>query len=266
MSFYGKAFEYNGVSSEEFGLMTYSFDGSGETHEFASTVTIQEDLIPSRAKPMFYGVTYEQKQELTLEFGVNQKRLDEGRYLDREEMSLIASWLSGHSDYKWLMIDQEDMQTVRYRSIVTSLSPIEDGGVCWGMKAVFTCDSPYGYRIPQTYTFRLNGTKSIQLLNESSHNGYYYPRLVWEIEQAGSLIISNSSDGGRTFSLSDIPQSAKKVEIDGDCQTITCTGGLNLYPNCNYKFLRLKRGYNMLVATGIGVLRLICEFPVNIGG
>lgn len=266
MAFYGKAFEYDGVSCEEFGLMMYSFSGGGETQEFASTVTIQEDAIPSREKPLFYGVTYEQKQEIVIEFGVSQARLDRHQPLDREEMSLIASWLTGHGDYKWLMIDQDDMQAVRYRCIVTSLTPVEDGEECWGMQAVFTCDGPYGYRVPQTYSFRLNGTKNISFLNEGSHNGYYYPKIIWEIEKAGSLVISNSSDGGRTFSLTDVPQSAKKVTIDCDHQVITCEGELNLYPKCNYKFLRLKRGYNMLIVTGTGVLKLICEFPVNIGG
>ena len=97
-------------------------------------------------------------------------------------------------------------------------------------------------------------------------NGYYYPEIEIEMPTGGDFSIINDTDGGRISGFSSVPESVTKIHVDNDHCLITNNQDLNIYPYFNMKFFRLKRGYNNLRVTGNGVLRLICEFPVNPGG
>lgn len=56
------------------------------------------------------------------------------------------------------------------------------------------------------------------------------------------------------------------ISIDNQNQIITSSTGDNLYPYFNKKFFRLARGDNRLKITGTGKLKILCSFPVNVGG
>ena len=266
MAFYGKTFIFNSVPCEAYELEMYNIGSTGQGGgEFASTVSIEEEVVGNRWKPYFYGTKYEDKLELEMVFGVNQRRLDEEKYLDRFEINEIATWLTGHNDYKWLEIDQLDTQHYRYRCMCTGLSIISYGRVPMALQATFICDSPYAYMYPQEFTYTVNGTLTISFFNQSSVNGYYMPDL--EISQAGGTFsIKNVTDGNRIFSLTGYPASCTHVYVDNDHGVITNNQDLNLYPYFNYNFFRLKRGFNELQITGSGTLTIKCSFPVNAGG
>lgn len=267
MAFWGKKFIFNDFPCEEFGLMLYDVgnDQQGEG-TFASTVSVVEETVGSRWKPWFYGVKYENKLQMEIVFGVDERRLDKEKYLDRYEIDEIATWLTGHDKYHWLEIEQEDMEYVRYKCIISELSIVSYGNIPWAMKASIECDSPYAYMYPQSFTYDINGTQQIEFLNESSHNGYYMPVLDISMSSGGTISITNNSDGGRTFMLRDVPASASNIHVDNDTCVITNNADLNLYPYFNFKFLRLVRGYNSLSVTGNCRLTITCEFPVNAGG
>ena len=197
---------------------------------------------------------------------VNQRRLDLEKYLDRYEIDEIASWLTGHNSYHWLEIEQEDMEYIRYRCIVSDLSIVSYGNIPWAMKATIICDGPYAYMYPQDFSYNVNGSMEFSFINESSHNGYYMPILEFKPRTGGSLTIENITDHNRLFSLSEIPAGAASVVINNDTGVITNSLGVNLYPNFNFKFFRLVRGYNRIKVTGNGTLIIRCEFPINAGG
>lgn len=267
MAFWGKSFVFNGFPCEDFDLMLYDVGGESQGEgAFASTVSIVEEVVGNRWKPWFYGVKYENKLQMDIVFGVNENRLDKEKYLDRYEIDEIASWLTGHDKYMWFEIDQDDMEHVRYRCMVTDLSIVSYGNIPWAMKATLVCDSPYAYLYPQTFTYSINGTKKIEFLNEGSHNGYYMPILDITLNGEQSISITNETDGGRTFELNNVPAAATDIRVNGDTCVITNNANLNLYPYCNFKFLRLVRGYNTLSITGKCTLKILCEFPVNAGG
>ena len=92
MSFFGRSFVFNSIPCEAYELMMYDV-GSAEQGggEFASTVTIEEEVVGNRQKPYFYGVKYDRKLELQLVFGVNQRRIDSQKFLDRYEIDQIAN-------------------------------------------------------------------------------------------------------------------------------------------------------------------------------
>lgn len=267
MAFWGSKFIFNDFPCEEFGLMLYDIGNETQGEgTFASTVSIVEEVVGTRWKPWLYGVRYEKKLEMEIVFGVDEKRLDQGKYLDRYEIDEIASWLTGHDKYHWFEIEQADMEYVRYHCMVSNLSIVSYGNIPWAMKATLICDGPYAYLYPQEFTYTVDGTQEIEFLNESSHNGYYMPIIDIEMTGGGTISITNETDNGRTLKLTNVPASVQSIHIDNDTCVITDDADVNLYPYFNFKFLRLVRGYNTLTIKGNCTLTIRCEFPINAGG
>lgn len=286
MAFYGCKFTFDGVSCDEHQLMIYNVGNSqqGQT-EFAHTVSIQDEVVGNHWKPLFFGVTYENKLEGEIVFGLNQERIDRQEHLTRQEMANISSWLAGHQDYKWLEIEQDDLIGIRYRCMVTELKVVETDGVPWAFSAVFTCDSPYAYRYPETYTYAVEGDLEVEFDNKSDHNGYYYPvvtlasstyALTDEVDNVlteetskvlttgGTFSIENITDG-RTMTFNGLPTDMPTVTIDCEHGVISASTQENMYKYFNFRFLRLKRGLNKLRFTGNGAVAITCEFPVSVG-
>lgn len=268
MAFWGNSFVFNGIPCDDFDLMIYDVGSTTQSMgTFASTVSIVEESISSRWKPYFYGVKYEGKLEFTMVFGVNQRRIDNEHFLDRYELEAIASWLTGHEEYLWLEVEQRDLDYIRYHCMISGLEIVEHGNIPWALQAKITCDSPYAYLYPQEFTYTINGETTIDFYNESSHNGYFMPQLQIELSNGGDFSIVNLSDKAiREFKFTDIPKSISIVNVDNDRCIITNNQDINIYQNFNFKFLRLVKGENLLKVTGRGKLKLICEFPVNVGG
>ena len=267
MAFWGGAFVFDGIPCEEFELMIYDIGNHTQSsRKFASTATIVEEKIASRYKPYFYGVTFDNKLKFTLVFGLNEQRVSANDFLTGQEMDTVASWLTGHSEYKWLEIIQPDMEFIRYRCMITDLEVIEYGWIPWAFKATVECDGPFGYERQTEHEYIISGNNQIHFENRSSYNGYYYPTLEIRINSGDKVVIENVTDNGRTLEFTGLPTSASDIKIDCGTGIITGSSGLNLYPYCNLKFLRLKKGENILNISYDGTIKFICEFPINMGG
>lgn len=267
MAFYGSFFLFDGIPCDDFGLMLYDIESAGQSAgTFASVLEIQEEERPTHWRPFFFGAKYTKKLEFDLVFGVNRTRLDQRKFLDRYELDAVSSWLTGHDCYKYLSVVQEDMSYIRYNCMISDLEVIEYGLIPWALKAKIICDSPYAYLPPEVFSFQVSGEKTVTVLNESSHNGYYLPIIEFKKESGTSLDICNMTDSGRTFHLGDIPSGVRTITVDCDLEIIDCDTGENLYDGFNFTFLRLKRGNNTLKITGNGTVNIRCEFPINVGG
>lgn len=66
--------------------------------------------------------------------------------------------------------------------------------------------------------------------------------------------------------FTDIPTSVSAISVDNDRCIINSDNDINLYPYFNFKFFRLVKGLNQLKVSGKGTLRIVCEFPINVGG
>lgn len=267
MAFWGCSFIFNDIPCEEYDLMLYEIGGtSGSSGKFATGVSIMEDKTAYRYTPFFYGTKLEEKLKFQLVFGVNEKRIEANQYLGRDELEAIATWLTGHDKYMWLYINQDDLTQIGYRCIITSLEIIEFGLLPYALKASVECDSPYGYLPPQSFEYDIDGTKTIRFINDSSHNGYYKPKIVISPTTRTSFKIKNMTDGGRELAFTNIPTSVHDIDVDNDHEIVSFRNeDINPYPYFNFTYLRLKRGVNELLVTGDGKLTINCEFPVNTG-
>ena len=266
MAFYGTSFIYDGVPCDQFDLEIYNIGGASQpAGKFSSAVSIIEESLNAKYKPMFLGTNMDKKMEISLVFGVKEQRIDEKIFLDENEQEQIASWLTGHNEYKYLEITQPILKDVRFKCICTSLEKIEVGMRTYGFAATFTCDGPYGYRYPQTFRYEIDGTKTILFDNISGHNGYYKPKLIYIPSSGGTFSIVNATDDDYAVRLTGLPGGTGRITMDNEHCILESANGVNLYPYSNFHFLRLKRGYNSLTVTARGTLILICEFPYNCG-
>lgn len=267
MAFYGCEFTFDGLPCSEFGLMLYNMEMASQSDVTFKTGEVHEDRIASRYDALMYGLSQNEPLEFTLVFGANTRSIDAGAHLDRFEIEAIAAWLTGHSTRKWLTIVQEDMEAFRYKCLISDLKLITYGELPWAFSCTVSCDSPFGYTFPEEYEFEVSGSKEIILRNRSTYNGFYKPIIEISMSGGDSVSITNASDSDRTFSFKGLPAGEPLfIYIDNKNQVITNNLDINLYPNFNMKFFRMKRGDNHLVINGNCKIKFICEFPVNIGG
>lgn len=267
MSFYGSSFSFDGISCEEYGLMLYDFNTTSQGNsEFAKGMEIQEDRIPGRTRSLFYGTYYKQSLEFTLVFGANEYAANMGEDIDRQEMEVIGSWLTGHLEYKPLVIDQQDMDSIVYMCILTDLKVLEYAGNKWAFQCSVHCDSPFARTLPQVFSYTVDGTSEVTLHSRSTSNLPYYPVVQIALNGNGSFSIENQSNENYTFSITNVPQTSDTIYLNGETGVVKAESGLNMYPYINFKFPRLVRGANKLVLTGNGTVTFTCEFPVNVGG
>ena len=253
-------------------LMIYNIGSYSQDDADFSVGEIVEDRIARRYDALHYGLVQNEPLQFTMVFGIDPDDLVGESCFTRAEISKITQWLTGHQDYKILTIDQDDMTDFRFHAMVTGLKLIANGGLPTAFSAEITCDSPFAYRNPITYTSHLTSSGALlSIENESMTNGYFYP--VFTVTMAGASFIQfvNTTDGNRTMRLgtvqNPIPSESATITIDCRNQIITASTGYNLYPGFNMKFLRLAPGTNSITITtdGTGTLSTTCEYPVNIG-
>lgn len=267
MAFYGCYFSFNGIPCTEYGLMMYDFGTKSDSSGALSVDTeIVEDRIARRYTPLHYGTITNEPLEFTMTFGADTNAIDKSEYLDRWDMDAIANWLTAHDKYKWLEITQPDMELFRYKCFITDLKYTEVGKLPWGFTCKVICDSPFAYQYPETYRYVVNGITEIDILNKSSYRGYYKPNLTITLSKGGTFSITNVTDNNRLMQFTGLPTSTTTIHIDTENEIITCDSLANPYQYFNFNFLRLCRGTNHLVLSGVGAIDIVCEFPINIGG
>jgi len=252
-------FSFDGESSLMYGLMLYDFGGTGQDDvSFGNKASIVETRTNNRIQPLHFGVNYHKKPlQFKLVFGTDHE-------LDRFEMEDISFWLTGHQEYKWLSIDQPDMETLQFKCLITELKPLTDGWIPYAFEATVTCDCPYAYGFPFEYQYAVNGNLDILFRNESSVRAYLKPILYYQ--GSGELSIVNHDDNDREFLLTGIP-SLSNVTIDNNNGIIQETAyGANLYDGFNLNFFRFVHGDNNLTIKGNGSLTISGRFLYNVAG
>lgn len=269
MSFYGDRFIFDGTPCEEFGLILYDVGSSKQSEtSFASNSEFTEDRIARRFDPLFYGTTQNGQLSFPLVFGINPQLAGAGAYFDRWDFEKIASWLTGRDAYKWLEIGDSADCHYRYRCRISDLKVVLAGLYPQVFSCTVTCDSPFAYLPEKIFQYTSTGTLEFMFRNRSTYNGFYKPVVEITLSGAQNFSITNHSDADRVFAFTNIPAAyaTAKITVDNQNQVITSSNGDNLYPCFNKKYFRLVRGDNHLAISGTGSLRIICNFPVNVGG
>lgn len=268
MGFIAKNFSFDHVPCEKYGLRIFDIDSNNNiATPFASSGELQTDTISSKGKTFLYGRSLNRPLEFSLIFGIDPSRVAMNDYFDRYEMNAIATWLIGQNTYKWLEIEQPDLEMIRYHCIISDLEPIQLSWLPWAFSAKIVCDSPYGYRFPKKFNYVCNGSTSISLLSRSTISDFYYPKLDIQLNGSNTVSIINQSCNNVELNFKNMPRSSSAtISVDNDLGIIESSDGMNVYQYCNFGWLPLKRGKNKMLITGKCILDFICEFPVDVGG
>lgn len=254
-------FTFNGESSLSYGLMLYDFgDRTQEEVGFGNKGSIVETRTNNRIQPLHFGVNYHKTPlQFKLIFGTD-------RALDRYELEDISLWLTGHQDYKWLTIDQPDLEMVQFKCLITELTPIMHGWLPVAFEALVVCDCPYAYGAEFSYSYTIKGTTDILFRNESSVREYIKPHLTFSSASGNTkLSIINHNDNDREFCLEGLPAGNTRVDIDNSNGIIREEiSGYNLYKGFNLNFFRLVHGDNNLSVSGDGTLTITGRFLHNV--
>lgn len=284
MAYFGCQFVFDDIPSWEYGLVIYDLGGANEDGDFATPGTIVEDRISSRYAPLHYGVNRNEPLKFQLHFGADPRAVDKREWLDRWEIDAIASWLTEHDNYKYLEIYQQDMDVIRYKCIITDLTYSSYGKYPWAFTCEVTCDSPYAYLVPETYThtFTASTTGSslgarYQVRNLAS-SLYYRPELkIYNMENVDAISICCDSDEGHEFKLKNLSGVGTWIKVDNEHEVLTCQTGINMYDKLDDvpHFFRMVRGNNTVIITVWPKTKnkqfkvtadFVCEFPINVGG
>ena len=272
MSFYGTSMIFDGIACEEMGLIMYDFDShKQEETSFTSNLSILEDRIEGRYRSLFYGGSVNEPLTFTMVLCASEDRAYRNEPFDRWDLQKIASWLTGHTTYKWLSIVQPDMEQIRYRCIITDLKAVEVAGTKWGLSCKVTCDSPFAYLAPRTYSYAIEDSGEFELFSESTYNGCYRPTIDITGHGGGDIsIVVQSVHGSSEFKFVGLPASIGDIHIDCENGVIVTSSGLNAYEyvsfTSGFSFPGFYRGVNHLTISGTGQYDFTCEWPVNVGG
>jgi len=247
--FYGRAFIYDGVPSERYGLYISNIDASAiESSMGSSSMEIVEQKIFRRAQPYFYGATPAPKLQFSFSaFSENE--------MDAEFFQLVQKWLFSPRTYRKLQIDQPDVRDIYFNCLLLDPKLNRVGNLIQGFSCEVSCDSPYALKFPEVTTYTYTTTvvdSTVTYYNGSDDTGsYLYP---------SSLVVSmNNTDGG--FTITNLDDSNRVVSFTGLLgnevltisplyQTISSSTGLKRLANSNKKFLRLVPAVNRLRIQG----------------
>ncbi len=263
-------FTFDGIHSREYGLVAYSISQNSEdSAPFSSGPEIVDEYLFRRFRSFFYGVKRPSKLSFHLYLSIDICRLEEGKYLTRDEIEQVARWLTSPDTYRWLEISQDDMVPYRFRCLITNLELTKFDGDPVGFDATVTCDCPYAYMYPHEYYCHVstNGQESVAINNLSTIERGYRPivKIEYTGNGGGALAIRNLTTG-KSLEIEDIPSGEKSILIDNGLMIISCKNGSNLYKSCNFDFISLQRGMNEIqVETDQPAdVTFICEYPVDI--
>lgn len=252
-------FTFAGQPSELYGL--HVCDIGSRKHgdnPFGNTASIVNTRLPRRVTPLHYGVRYNDSPLTFSLIFASERRLD------RWEMQAVAQWLTGYQDYQWLTISQPDLEDVRFRCLVKTLTPVSVGWYPVAFEAQIECDCPYGYSYPVEREYTAKGTLQALLQIPSSAHEHFLPMLEIEMIGKSDLKIENAANG-RVTQFTGLPSDVK-FTMDNENQILTAEAGeYNLYDFFNFVFFALEPGDNDLTITGNCKIRLSGMYFVNVG-
>lgn len=266
MAFYGKAFIYDSIPSDTYGLFIQDIDAQAINRTMGSTeMEIYEDRTYRRATPYFYGATPSKKLSFSMSaFSENE--------LTAEDFQRVQAWLFSSRAYKKLQIVQYDMQSVYFNCILNKPEIVRVGNKIHGFSCLVDCDSPFAYKFPKTITYTYTDSSVVAsetFYNASDDKGAYLnPKLVITMNAfGGDISITNVTDSSRVFSFTSL-SAGEVLTVDNSLQTILSSTGNKRIGNFNKNYLRLVPGVNHLNISGnVSSISMTTQFIAKkIGG
>ena len=232
-----KGFTFAGKTSDEFGLIMCSFEGSEPSD--TSGGKIEFTKIDSSIQNRWYKTGNANYSEpLQFSFQIVKSTFEP---FDAYDYSSIARWLVRKDGYKDFMITRSDYDNIHF-NVQMNIEPIEVAGNIVGITVNGITDSPFGYNQLITKTIDVNGSDTFSFVDMSDEIGYIYPDIEIEVKDNCDVIITNTHEN-RTFSLKNCVAN-EIIKINGKLLQMTTNANRNLYDNTNYIYPRIANDYD----------------------
>lgn len=253
--FNAEYFTYDGIPSQEFGLIIADFDNSNvkETDAFSPELS----LLKAPGQIRFFHGKVEYSTAPTCEFSVISERI-----IDAGSRSVILSWLVGRKEFLPLEFIGGDNVDYVYFCVFTAAKTIWVNGQCHGFRLTAEFDSQFA-RAPET-TISVAGTQTgVKVMNNSDIDDYVYPLV--EFTGPGVDIVNTTDDPGRHFIFENL-EAGERITVDNELRHISSSiGGPKLENFTSKKWLRLKKGANYLNINSAGTVTITCPSYKMVG-
>lgn len=249
--FIHEKFVFNNIDCSEYGIIVVRPDSNSIETPWGVNRSIIEEKIPSNPIAFFMGV-----EEIPLTIKINIAKVD-GKKWNGKERREIISWLF-LKNYAPL-ISYDDPDIAYYVLINNDVTRVDFGLESGYVELQFRSLAPYGYSYPKSDIYYPSSiihnnihNSIITIENKSNILDYYYPKLRFEMLDAGDLTIQNLTVKGETFKFTGLQQ-GEIIYIDNESRYIESSlqsQGIFRRGNFNKSYLRLTRGKNRLKITG----------------
>lgn len=253
MSYQALNFIYDDIPSEKFGVFICNMDDGMQSSDGGGEVKLITDKTISSDRSYLLGIEYDDMFEFKLTFGRYEPP-------DRHMISLLNTWLVGHSNYKPLRIVQADMSTVYYECIMTDFQISTFGNIPYVFECSVVCNRPYGIGNRQKHSYNIKaGENRIVLRNTSNTSNITMPTLSFTTTKADAeLSIKNVSNNGYETKFTGLAVN-ETLTVDCDLQMITSSLQQRRLQNFNKHWLELLPNVNNLIVTG-DISNLVIEY------
>lgn len=264
--------QYNGLSSESFGIIVGKLNSSGEVNYQTG---INTEHIINKVK-FIDEVFYYGTEKIPLEFELELYKETPFTITDRLN---LHTWLYSGTGYCDLIFNnpdfEETIQADMCEDIVFSCMPVGkmesvNLGQMFGVKLTFLCNKPYPTTKETIQRWDLSDNSGTVLLdpplvNRSNLNEYFWDTQL-EIRLKGSstgVTLTNLSDIGYSIQFSNL-NTSEIITLKNKLGLITSSTGLNRLDKWNFNFLRLVAGVNHIQVTGACEIILTAKYPIII--
>lgn len=245
MSFQGTSFIFNGVPSEQYGLIVTKLGTEEETFSAGANVNPITDKTLRSAEFELLGVEQSEPLSFSIEFS-SQKPLD------AFNRSAINLWLFGQKKYCDLQICQRDLRNFYYHCFLTDPEFVYYDNYAYSIRANVVCDAPWAWEYPRTKRWSFPDTQfnKIRFLNLSNDSNDTLPQVSFTLTRNNTkFTVINHSYNDRRFEWTGL-QGGETISVDCKTGIIISSTGLRRADNFNKKFLRLINGNNDLECIG----------------
>lgn len=265
MAIFGKYFEFNGKSSESFGLTIVSFETIDSVPMgLERSVNIGEMNI-FRQRPNHFGATYTAPLQFNVTV-VKNPYTSEKKFFTRSEIGKINAWLTSPRFPKLFHMTEynDDVEADEYVDYFVTVQNVESTFIqeVIGLKFTITCDSPFGYSEEKEEILSTSG-KKYSIFNETDDlESYIYPVIEVTPKDKNDITITNITDNSSSITFN--PTGANNT-IYIDCQNLTIKNSigtlipltdLNILDPQKIYWFKLLSGQNEISFSGNATIKI----------
>lgn len=192
MAIFGQSFTYNGISSDDYGIILCAVTQLDSIPMGLKREVIKGEITSNRPVANWYNAKYSD----TLSFEITITK-PEDRAFSREEVRDINAWLTGPRTPTLLFFEDEAFDPINYYGIFTDVTDTYGSGIIM-LTYTFTADSPYGWSNEREFkctSSSASSTTKFEIINDTDEfTDFVYPLFEIKSTPGTKITIENTSE------------------------------------------------------------------------